>query len=369
MPIGALYIHFPFCVKKCIYCDFTSFARQPFYEYIDALKKEFLLKQPLFDDLKFNSIFFGGGTPSLIPVDWLDDILSFLKSTSLISNNAEITIEANPESLDAEKIIAYQKMGINRLSIGVQSFDDEVLKKTGRIHDQQSGIDAIINAFQLGLENINIDLIAGLPGETRKTWEINKEIVSQMPLKHISTYMLEVARGTKLYRKISNNSIQVTDEPPLQEYFSDWIAFLNQCGWNHYEISNFAKKNYKCLHNLHYWKGSEYLGLGLNAVSRLKNIRHRNNARMNNYLIKLSQKLLPIAWSEKLSPSTIINEHIMLGLRLLNDGIDLHLLDQKKNKIIFQWISKGKLIIKNKRLLLSKEGVFCSNEIIASLMV
>ena len=286
----SVYIHFPYCDVKCAYCDFYSLGKRNvdssfFREYVSNLKKDFLKKQSQIPHSKVvRSIFLGGGTPSKVPSQYLQEIISFIKESTKISGNAEITLEANPESLTESKMRDYLKMGINRLSIGIQTSEPSLLRYLGRIYDRDSYTHILDRVQSAGFTNYNVDLIYGIPSQKedhiRKDidWAVSKNV------KHISAYCLSVENSTLLMNQIRNGLKNPPSERRQGRHY-EWVSsYLNRCGFLRYEISNFSKKGYECRHNLGYWRYQPYLGLGVASHSFTGNSRFVSEPNLQKYL-------------------------------------------------------------------------------------
>lgn len=267
----SLYVHIPFCKEKCNYCDFLSFGNCSYSrqrEYVDALCKEIKAYIPIAEEYEIKTIFFGGGTPSYIEVTLIEQIMQTIRSVFTVDEQAEITIEGNPDSLTKERLAVYRKLGMNRLSIGLQSADDKLLKLLGRVHNYDQFIAAYSNARQAGFCNVNVDLMSGLPGETTDSYLKTLAKVVELQPEHISAYSLIVEEGTPLYNNEELLDLLPSEELDRQLYAKTKMLLKNS-GYNRYEISNYSKKGYECRHNLVYWTGGEYLGVGLGASSYL----------------------------------------------------------------------------------------------------
>lgn len=309
-----LYIHMPFCKRKCFYCDFVSFPGKDsvFDSYIDAVIAEAYLYSEYLEDRVIDTLFIGGGTPSLLSPEQISRLINGLKKTCNFRPE-EATIEANPETLDEEKLSTYSKLGINRLSIGLQSHDNEILKRIGRMHTYETFLDIYATA-KIYFVNINIDIIFGLPGQTEDSFKTTlKELIKLSP-SHVSAYSLKLEPGTKL-ADIYAGADEVTD----REMYHSAAQLLGGAGYIHYETSNFAKTGFECKHNLKYWLGKEYLGLGAAAHSYIEDnakIRFNNTGDLAGYLRAVNNRKRPIVQSCKLSASDEITEYLMLRLRL-----------------------------------------------------
>mgnify|MGYP001582133471 FL=1 len=301
-------------------------------EYVEAVKKEFSLYSPELKDYGIISIFFGGGTPTVLESGQLIEILESCRGLFNLTADAEITIEANPETLTAEKLKELRKGGFNRISIGVQSFNDRLLKRLGRIHDSKKAYQGILSARDAGFENISIDLMFGIPDETLSDWKSDIKTAIKLKPEHISTYNLTIEKGTlfeKLYSE-AKASHYLPDEDKQLEMYEKCIGLLIKSGYEHYEISNFAKKGKKCLHNQIYWRNEEYLGIGAGAYSYIDGERRWNIKSPVEYIKKIQgvkdsrgQGVFNvIAGRERLEGEGVMGETIMMGLRML-EGINL----------------------------------------------
>lgn len=323
---GGLYIHIPFCKRKCDYCDFYSTVSNSnqFDKFAAAEIDEINLyqKHPVFSALNFNTLYFGGGTPSLFSPDLIQYIFQTAVSTYNFSPTREISLEANPESLTLEKLLNYRKIGFNRISIGVQSFSDKSLRKLGRLHDVQQAVNSVRWARQAGFGNISIDLIFAIPGQTFQQWEQTlSEAISLNP-HHISAYCMTIESGTPLAKKINSGAETAASEDLEREMYLATVHILDHAGFKQYEISNFAKSGFECKHNLTYWDISPYLGIGPSAHSFLGDSRQWNVSDLNSYLKKLDKHEPPIAGTEKLTEKQKEFEFIFLHLRT-TQGLNL----------------------------------------------
>ena len=282
-----LYIHIPFCVKKCNYCDFLSFTSEPFTRelYTNALCSEIEYKGRKLNDRIVTSIYIGGGTPSVLETKYISKIVDVINDTFTINEEAEFTIECNPGTVSRESLNVYKMLGINRLSFGVQSSNDDELKLLGRIHDYSSFINSLDYALRAGFINISADIMYGLPHQTIKTLRKTLSDVSRFNLKHLSVYSLIIEENTPFYNEYYDDYVMqsngnLTSFLPSEDELSEMTdfvhAYLNNRGYKQYEISNYAKKGYECRHNIGYWKRKEYLGVGLGAASLLDEVRYKN---------------------------------------------------------------------------------------------
>ena len=319
----SIYIHIPFCESRCHYCDFCSslLNRENVEKYFSYLEKEIKLNENFLREKIIDTVFIGGGTPSSVDGKFIARILKILSDFEF-SKDPEITIESNPNSLSMEKAESYFSSGINRISIGAQSFNDEILKRIGRIHKSEDIFRAVENARAAGFTNINLDLMLALPSQ--KFSDIEKSLVEikNLDLPHISYYSLILEEGTRLYESHKKSSLDFPNESLDRKMYHYVVNSLEKIGLHQYEISNFSKKEYKCRHNMTYWKLRDYISFGLSASSNIKNLRYRNFSDFKNYYDALDKNEKPIEFSENLSKNDRMNEFIMMGLRL-NSGIDL----------------------------------------------
>ena len=274
----SLYVHIPFCAVKCKYCDFLSFdgeSYQTMLRYVDALCQEIKLYAPIVDEYTVRSIFIGGGTPSILDESLITNIMAFIKQTFKLEKNAEVTIEANPGTLRHQKLTGYKLAGINRISIGLQSADDEMLKRLGRLHNYDQFVASFKAARRAGFDNINIDVMSGLPGQTIHSYVDTLSKVLDYGPEHISAYSLSIEEGTPF---ASDESV-LNDLPPEmidRRMYEITKKLLSAKGYDRYEFSNYAKPGYECIHNMVYWTGGEYIGLGLGASSYFQGKRFNN---------------------------------------------------------------------------------------------
>lgn len=313
--MAGIYIHIPFCKKKCHYCNFFSVATtKNKMEFIKALIKEIELQRNYLDQKEICSVYFGGGTPSLFSVSEIEKIFSHLQKNHKILKTAEITLEANPDDLDSKKIKELSKSFINRLSIGVQSFYDEDLKYLNRIHKSKQAINAINKCQNSGIENISIDLIYGIPTLTNERWIQNLKFFFKMGLPHLSAYSLSIEPKTVLNLLIKKNKTLSIDELQSIQHFEILLSLCEENHFIHYEISNFCKKDYYSKHNSLYWLGKHYLGLGPSAHSYNGKSRQWNVSQLSKY-ISIPQDNFIIFEQEILSEKQKFNEYIMTSLR------------------------------------------------------
>lgn len=284
----SIYLHIPFCVRKCGYCDFLSFTsgKQDIDKYHALLLREVRMLAPLYREHKVISVFIGGGTPSLLPGEKIEELLALLRSSFTFAASVEITIEVNPGTVTEEKLLFYKKAGINRLSIGLQSARDEELRLLGRIHDYRTFLYTYELARQTGFTNINIDLISALPGQTPDDWLYTLNRVVALSPEHISAYSLILEEDTWFYEH--RKELDFPDEEQDRLLYELTERVLSKSGYRRYEISNYAKEGFTCIHNQVYWTRGDYAGFGLGAASLVENVRWHNPAGLNIYEEKLN---------------------------------------------------------------------------------
>lgn len=319
-----LYVHIPFCAKKCDYCDFISYCEKndKIEEYIKVLKQEINSELEKVSEYGVATIYIGGGTPSYIDSKYILEILELIKS-KIDLKNTEITIEVNPGTVTEEKLLDYKKAGINRLSIGLQETNNELLKQIGRIHTYEEFLETYNLAINTGFENINVDLMIGLPSQSIKNIKESLNKVISLNPEHISVYSLILEEETKLYKKYENNEIELPDEELERNMYWYVKNTLENNGYNHYEISNFSKKGYESKHNMNCWEQKEYIGFGLNAHSYVDGIRYSNTENLEQY-IEDSNKII----HEKQTIEDMKKEYMLLGLRKI-EGVSIQKFEEK----------------------------------------
>lgn len=315
-----LYIHIPFCARKCAYCDFLSFAApvRIYREYVDKLIEEIYGQSDNFQDYQVSTIFIGGGTPSILPSELMGELLSVVWECFDIAEGAEITIEANPGTLTMEKLETYLEGGINRISLGLQSSDDMELKNLGRIHTFDDFLKSYQRARQAGFTNINVDLMSGLPGQDIHSWRNTLRKVMMLKPEHISAYSLIVEEGTPFYELYGAGQKGLPDEETDRDMYHLTKEMMESQGYSRYEISNYARPGFECRHNSGYWTGVDYLGLGLGASSYTHGFRYHNTADFNEYLgMNLREAGAASQDIQELSHEDKMEEFMFLGLRMM----------------------------------------------------
>lgn len=350
-----IYIHIPFCVKKCDYCDFLSAPsdEKTMECYTKALVKEIELNKELMKEYLVDTVFIGGGTPSILEGNLIAGIMRALRSNANIVEDAEITIECNPGTVTEEKLLSYKNAGINRISFGLQSANDEELRSIGRIHTYEEFLESYYMARECGFDNINIDLMSALPGQSEQSFKETLEKVVGLNPEHISAYSLIVEEGTEMYcrvecAKAKGENILPDEEEERRMYYLT-KKMLSEVGYGRYEISNYAKQGYECRHNIGYWKRKDYLGFGIGAASLYKEQRYSNITNLNLYIDKLlatenlfvgqkdnggigQDKVQLIEENRQiLSIEEQMEEFMFLGLRMM-EGVSIKLFEEKFGK-------------------------------------
>jgi oxygen-independent coproporphyrinogen-3 oxidase len=374
--LPGIYLHIPFCRKACSYCDFhfsTNLARRA--ELADALRQEARLRKDFFgNDRTIETIYFGGGTPSVLQVGEIQQILGDLREMFDVEGNAEITLEANPDDLDAQYLRELRAIGINRLSIGCQSFADQDLQLMNRSHNARQSVEAVMRAQDAGFDNLTIDLIYGIPGSGMVQWERNVRQAIALKVPHISAYSLTVEEKTLLHHQVLHSKIALEeDEEHIAQYMT-LGAMLDEAGIAQYELSNFARPGYRSRHNGSYWQGKPYLGLGpsahsYNGIERSWNI--ANNAK---YLQQINAGTVAVENVEVLGHFESLNEYIMTHLRIV-EGLDLAYMQAEwqfdpfhaEPELLEMAISRGWMVHEDGHLRLSRMGFMMSDAIIEQL--
>ncbi|MCL6649111.1 MAG: radical SAM family heme chaperone HemW [Chloroflexi bacterium] len=339
-----LYLHFPFCQQKCFYCDFTVAVgrqrRQP--DYLAALAAEIRAwSAGVPFPVALESIYLGGGTPSLLSPDELATLLQVVRECLPVAATAEVTLEANPGTVDRAKLAGYRAAGVTRLSLGVQSFNDEQLRVLGRLHTATDARQAVEDARAAGFSNLSLDLLAGIPGQTLRSWRATLQAALALEPEHLSAYTLTIEPATEFGRRLRRGQLQPVSSDLAADLTELTEALLGAAGFQRYEIANYARPGWECRHNLLYWRNEPFLWLGTGAHSSSVVARFGNQPRLTRYLTALDvwggPELVapgvpaatgPIAWVEPLSPQTQRQETIMLGLRL-SEGLDLATFQQR----------------------------------------
>lgn len=328
-----LYLHIPFCARKCPYCDFNTYAGldELHGAYVDALCREIRLWAPRVQDRVVRTIFLGGGTPTLLAPAQLGRILDEARAALRVAPDAEVTSEANPGTVDRETFAALRASGVNRLSIGVQSFQAAELDFLGRIHGTEDVARAFASARDAGFDNVSLDFMFGLPGQPDEAWADSLDRAIALGPEHLSLYSLIVEPGTPLYDQVHRGQVPAPDDDRAAAQYEHAMRRLAEAGYRHYEVSNWAREGRTCAHNLVYWRNRDYLGVGAGAHGHLRRApwpegeradrRWGNRRPVPGYLRDLAAPRLPVASHEDLTPRQAMGETMMLGLRLLQEGV------------------------------------------------
>jgi oxygen-independent coproporphyrinogen-3 oxidase len=372
--MAGIYLHIPFCKQACYYCNFhfsTSLAQEP--AMVRALLKEIEIQKEYLSGAPINTIYFGGGTPSLLPEKDLLRLLEAIYNNFTVNAGAEVTLEANPDDLSPEKLQVLKSAGVNRLSIGIQSFHEEDLKWMHRAHNALQAKDCILHAQDAGFENITIDLIYGGPTLTDAGWEYNVQQAIALGVPHLSCYALTVEPGTALDHFIKKKKMPAVDADKAARHFEQLLKWTGEAGYEQYEISNFALKGWHSRHNSSYWQGASYLGLGPSAHSFDTKSRQWNVANNALYIKSLEQGKLNFE-KEELTPVMMLNEYLMTALRT-SAGCDLQVIaarfgNDKREKIqmeIIKYLQKGWMRQEGEQLILTPAGRLFADGIAAEL--
>ncbi len=316
----SIYLHIPFCRRRCSYCSFTSYAgrEDDIPRYAVATEQELKLRR--IDGAQVKTIYFGGGTPSLLPVDAVRRLLATIDENFILDDNAEITFEANPGTISLNYLRELRKSGVNRLSLGIQSFDDSELKLLGRIHSADGAREVISLAKKAGFNKLSLDFIYDIPGRSPETLQRVLDEALTFGVQHLSLYGLTLEEGTPMHQAVERGELPAPDPDAAASEYETAERMLEQAGYRHYEISNWAKPGYESKHNSVYWKRGEYLGVGVAAHSFIENKRIANTINLDEYLETVGRCELPPQTVEVISPQTAVSEAIMLGLRL-DEGV------------------------------------------------
>ncbi|MFS0689792.1 radical SAM family heme chaperone HemW [Sporosarcina sp. 179-K 8C2 HS] len=368
-----MYIHIPFCHQICHYCDFNKvfFKNQPVDEYIESIGNELAIMAN--EGHSFNgleTVFLGGGTPTSLSEKQLDRLLEIIHQHVDVSTLREFSTEANPDELTRGKLTVLKNGGVGRLSIGVQSFDEQLLKRIGRTHGADTPKKVIQDAREIGFENISIDLIYGLPEQSIRQWEDTLDKALSLDLPHYSGYSLIVEPKTVFYNLMNKGKLPLPGEDTEAEMFSMLIDRMGEAGKMQYEISNFAKTGYESIHNLIYWDNDEYAGIGAGAHGYLKGQRYANHGPLRKYMESMETGSRPIVEQHVVSPTEAMEEEMFLGLRK-SEGVSLHSFESKFGKtlsevygnVLEELTSKGLISESEGSIKLTGKGVFRGNEV------
>lgn len=373
----SLYIHIPFCAQKCLYCDFPSFARKDHLRkaYIEALNKEIISLREKYNNLEINTIFIGGGTPSVLEADELECLLKEVAKLNM-AKDIEYSMECNPGNLTEEKLEVMKNYGVNRISMGLQAKQDNLLKGLGRIHNYKTFKENFLLAKKVGFNNINIDLMFGLPNQRLNEWEETlREIISLEPA-HISAYSLIIEEGTAFYNLYENDKLKLPTEEEERKMYHLAKKILEENGFNQYEISNYAKEGKECRHNLAYWNMDNWIGVGSASASYIDGKRIKNISSVEKYINSINEKGEAVEEIINNSKNDNMEEFMFMGLRKIN-GIDENEFKKRFSmnindvygEILNKYIGEGLLIRESGRIFLSEKGIEISNIIMADFLL
>lgn len=371
-----LYLHIPFCERKCVYCDFYSVESMEHYDaFVDRLCEEIVLRtRDVSSAVRFGSVFFGGGTPSLLDDRMIGAILDTLRRTVTLADDAEITMECNPGTVTAASLRGYRDAGVNRLSFGVQSFHDDDLRFLSRIHSADEARRALRLAHRAGFENVNLDLMFSLPGQSPERWLYNLEQARALDSTHLSCYSLTVEAGTPLARMVRHGLVTMPPAESDAALFEMTMETLHAWGFAQYEVSNYCLPGFTCRHNLTYWRHEDYLGFGPSAHGTWEGRRWWNVSSIRSWLDALRRGALPEAGGELLTPAVQRNEYVYLRLR--SEGIDLreysrlfgHDLREQRRSFLDRCVDAGYIRIADESIRLTRAGMLLCDALCAELI-
>lgn len=373
-----IYVHIPFCHSRCKYCSFTSnvdSSSKEISSYMRVLNKELYLYSENVKSCIIDSIFIGGGTPSFIDDKHIENLILSIKSKYNLKNDAEMSIEVNPNSITPEKLKTFKRLGINRLSIGAQSFSEYILNTLGRTH-KASDIETVYSmARDSGFENINLDLIFGIPGQCKDVWESSLKKAICLKPEHISFYGLQLEEGTVIYNEYKNEILPEIDEKIFSDMYFSALNLLENAGYKHYEVSNCSLPGYRCLHNSKYWKAYDWIGAGVSSASFFQGYRRVNPTSIEEWTEQVESgfQLLKTEQIEKESNHDIIKSFVMTALRLreglsleefkIRFGIEFFDFYSEEKKEIYELLKENKLNLKSERLIINEKHILESNSI------
>ena len=396
--MAGLYIHIPFCKSRCIYCGFYSTTRlEQRQKYVDALCKEMILRRGYRSEevkelrssdnteatnnlstcqlvnlsTKINTIYLGGGTPSQLSIAQLEQLFIYINKVYSIGDDAEVTMECNPDDITDDYAQAISRLPIKRVSMGVQTFDDNRLRFLHRRHSSENVYNAVERLRQAGINNISIDLMYGFPNQTVNEWRLDIEKAISLNVEHISAYSLMFEEGTPLFKMLESKKIKEADEEQSLEMFNSLIDTLTAAGYEHYEISNFAKPGFRSRHNSSYWQGIPYIGIGAAAHSYDIKTRQWNVSDIDEYIKSIDKGIIPMEY-ETIDDDTRYNDTITTALRTA-EGVDMASMSTKHRTHCHAsaetYITQGLLELKNNRLRITRKGIFVSDMIMSDLML
>ncbi len=373
---ASLYIHVPFCVRKCLYCDFVSYPynRNDEKNYLAGLRREMELWTGGVKDSRWtlSTVFVGGGTPTCLSPEGIEEIIILVKRYFCLTGDVEFTVECNPGTVDRAGLETMRRCGVNRLSIGAQACSENTLSTLGRIHNHDQTVKTLEAARAAGFENVNLDLIFGVPGQPVEDWLQCLERIIDLQPEHVAAYCLQLEERTPLHGMVTEGRLEPCPEELQLEMYYAAVDILEKAGWQRYEISNFARPGRECRHNLVYWHNGQYLGLGPAAHSRVENRRIANVERLDKYVAALAEGMPPAQACEELPVEDDIFETVFLGLRLAR-GLELEQFRRRFGRsleelypgIIDDLVKQGWLEIKDGCLRLTRQGLAVANTVMA----
>ncbi|PYZ94235.1 coproporphyrinogen III oxidase [Salipaludibacillus keqinensis] len=375
----SLYVHVPFCEQICHYCDFNKFflQNQPVDEYIDLCNEEMKKTIESFPaNEKVSTIYVGGGTPTSLSTRQLERLLKDIKRNFQINHDVEFTVEVNPGSAEEEKMSMLFEMGVNRLSIGAQTFDEKLLKAINRDHHPEDVERTVQLSRQAGITNLSVDMMFGLPRQTMAQWKDSLKAVCNLPIQHISAYSLKVEEKTVFYQLLRKGKLPLPDQEDEARMYEYMLKELNLKGFHHYEISNFAKSGFESRHNLTYWDNEEYYGIGAGAHSYIQGVRRANHGPLPKYMKALKNNQLPYFEEHEVTLKEKMEEQMFMGLRKLN-GISLSKFEERFGKSVYTVFPQVIENLKNEQLLieaedrvkLSEKGLLLGNEVFEKFLI
>ena len=385
--MSGIYLHIPFCKSKCAYCNFFSLVTEKkIDDYVSALKKEIIDRKLYLGDDVVKTIYFGGGTPSLLPIKYVDEILELLHKNYNIISDPEVTLEINPDTIDKDKMVALKRLGVNRMSVGIQSFNDDDLRYLGRRHDSRHALQVLDDLSGVGFDRITLDLIYGMPTLTEEKWNHNLDIFFSTGISHLSAYALTVEPKTILGQKIEKEELQEVSEEDTIRHYNILVERTKENGFEHYEISNFAKEGCRSQHNSIYWQDVKYLGLGPSAHSYDGDSRQWNVSNLTKYIqfvnadidtdTDADTDMVRYYEREILSKEDKYNEYVMTSLRTSwGCNIDKIERDYGKSyahnflKNIKKYLDSGIMLMKDNNFILTDEGMLFADGIAAELFL
>lgn len=354
----SLYIHIPFCLWKCLYCGFYSvlYDQKAAAAYLDALEREAFLYAGAFSSYSFDTVYIGGGTPTVFSIEELKRVFSILRGSFCISGGAEITVEANPKTLSMQKLEFMLHNEVNRLTIGVQSFSDRLLCFLGRLHSAREAEEAVASARDAGFRNIGVDLIYGIPGQTSDDWKRDLDRAVSLGPEHISAYCLSLDDGTHFSKEAEAGRLNLPQDETAASQYELAVSILSRAGYRRYEISNFALFGFECRHNLNYWRMGEYLGLGAAAWSFVSGVRRSNISDVQLYSERLFAGERPVSFEERVEGDAAATEALMLGLRT-GEGIDLRAFERAYGQDALMRLMRGARGLEGEGIISVSDGI------------